>query len=104
MDTLTASGWIFGALAVGVVLGSSLPRKNAERPPRKVSNIVLAMLGIFVLLFIVAMVITFWRFQTVPDTLIQCTLGAGGIEALALAGIKVTKVCKENRKGVETDE
>ena len=34
----------------------------------------------------------FWVKGSVPDTLIQYTLGAGGIESLALAAIKITKV------------
>ena len=58
----------------------------------KTSNTVLLVLGIFVLAFIVCMIVTYWRFQAVPDTLIQYTLGAGGLEALALAAIKVSKV------------
>lgn len=28
----------------------------------------------------------------VPDTLIQCTLGAGGLEALLLAFIKISRI------------
>lgn len=44
--------------------------------------------------FIVAMIVTFWVKGSVPDTLIQCTMGAGGLEALLLAGIKVSKVVK----------
>lgn len=62
---------------------------------RKTSNVVLLLLGLFVLAFIVCMIVTYWRFQSVPDTLIQYTLGAGGVEALALALIKVSKVFKE---------
>lgn len=62
---------------------------------RKTSNVVLLVLGLFVLAFIVCMIVTYWRFQSVPDTLIQYTLGAGGVEALALALIKVSKVFKE---------
>lgn len=58
----------------------------------KTSNKVLLVLGVFVLAFIIAMIVTFWKFQSVPDTLITCTLGAGGLEALALAAIKVSKV------------
>lgn len=58
----------------------------------KTSNTVLLVLGLFVLAFIVCMIVTYWRFQAVPDTLIQYTLGAGGLEALALAAIKVSKV------------
>ena len=60
----------------------------------KTSNTVLLVLGLFVLAFIVCMIVTYWRFQAVPDTLIQYTLGAGGLEALALAAIKVSKVVR----------
>ena len=66
----------------------------------KTSNTVLLVLGIFVLAFIVCMIVTYWRFQAVPDTLIQYTLGAGGLEALALAAIKVSKVVR----GEKTEE
>lgn len=57
----------------------------------KTSNRVLLAMGIFALVFIALMVVTYWRFQSVPDTLIQYTLGAGGIESLALAFIKIAK-------------
>lgn len=63
----------------------------------KTSNRVLLALGISAALFIVIMIITYWRFQSVPDTLIQYTLGAGGIESLALASIKVAKTLKGDR-------
>ena len=58
----------------------------------KTSNLVLLAMGLFVLLFVVAMIVTFWVKGSVPDTLIQYTLGAGGVEALLLAGIKISKV------------
>ena len=60
----------------------------------KTSNLVLLVLGLFALAFIIAMTATFWRFQAVPDTLIQMVLGAGGLESAALAAIKVSKVLK----------
>ena len=41
---------------------------------------------------IAAMTVIFCVKDAVPDTLIQYTLGAGGVEALLLAGIKVSKV------------
>lgn len=65
--------------------------RTRRKPPMKTANKVLTLLGSFVLAFVVAMIVTYWRFQSVPDTLIQYTLGAGGIEALALAGIKISK-------------
>ena len=66
--------------------------RGRRESPRGTSNTVLAALGIFLLAFITVMTVTFWRFRAVPDTLIQYTLGAGGLEALVLAGIKVSKV------------
>ena len=58
----------------------------------KTSNIILLALGGFALAFITAMTIVFCVKGAVPDTLIQYTLGAGGLEAFLLAGIKVSAV------------
>jgi len=58
----------------------------------KTSNLILLALGLFALGFIVAMTVIFCVKGAVPDTLIQYTLGAGGVEALLLAGIKISKV------------
>ena len=56
------------------------------------SNRVLVVLGVFALAFIVAMIVIFCVKGSVPDTLIQYVLGAGGVEATALAAIKAVKV------------
>ena len=58
----------------------------------RTSDRVLLAMGAFLVVFIGVMVLTFWRFGAVPDSLVQCTLGAGGVEALLLAAIKVSKV------------
>ena len=71
---------------------------------KNTSNRVLAILGAFLLAFIACMIVTFWRFRTVPDTLIQYTLGAGGVEALLLAGIKISKVVTGGNAGEREDE
>lgn len=60
----------------------------------KTSNLILGILGLFVLVFIVAMTVIFCKYGAVPDTLIQYTLGAGGVEVLLLAAIKISKVLK----------
>ena len=65
--------------------------KRQDRPP-KTSNLILTLLGLFLLTFISAMTAIFCVKGAVPDTLIQYTLGAGGVEALLLAGIKISKV------------
>ena len=53
--------------------------------------------------FIVAMTVIFCVKGAVPDTLIQYTLGAGGVEALLLAGIKICKVITGDKPG-ESEE
>ena len=58
----------------------------------KTSNVILAVMGAFLVAFIAAMTVIFCVKGAVPDTLIQYTLGAGGVEALLLAGIKISKV------------
>lgn len=65
-----------------------------EKEPMTTSTKFLLVLAIFLLAFIITMIVVFCKYQSVPDTLIQCTMGAGGIEAIALAGIKVSKVIK----------
>ena len=69
----------------------------------KTSNIILALLGVFLLGFIIAMTVVFCVKDAVPDTLIQYTLGAGGVEALLLAGIKVSKVIAGDKPGESED-
>ena len=71
---------------------------------KNTSNRVLIILGAFLLVFIACMIVTFWRFRSVPDTLIQYTLGAGGVEALLLAGIKISKVVTGGNAGEREDE
>lgn len=61
---------------------------------KNTSNFVLLILGLFLLAFIISMIVIFCIKGAVPDTLIQYTLGAGGVEALVLAGIKISKVLK----------
>lgn len=65
----------------------------------KTSNIILAVMGVFLLAFIGAMTVIFCVKGAVPDTLIQYTLGAGGVEALLLAGIKISKVLSGDKPG-----
>lgn len=69
----------------------------------KTSNIILAMMGLFLLAFISVMTAVFWVKGATPDTLIQYTLGAGGVEALLLALIKVSKVVAGRRPGEGED-
>lgn len=69
----------------------------------KTSNRILLVMGLFALLFVVAMTAIFCVKGAVPDTLIQYTLGAGGVEALLLAGIKISKVITGDKPGESED-
>ena len=75
-----------------------------ENKKKKTSNVILALMAVFALLFIAAMIVLFWFKGSVPDTLIQYTLGAGGLEAFLLAGIKISTVLKGETKNEETED
>lgn len=79
-------------------------KRKQEKKPRKTSNVVLRMLGLFAFAFVVTMIVTFWVKGSVPDTLIQYVLGAGGLEAMLLAGIKVSKVLSGGKSPSENVE
>ena len=70
----------------------------------RTSDRVLLALGAFLVAFITAMTVCFWRLGAVPDSLVRCTLGAGGVEALLLAAIKVSKVLSGRESGREKEE
>ena len=70
----------------------------------RTSDRVLLALGAFLVAFITAMTVCFWRLGAVPDSLVRGTLGAGGVEALLLAAIKVSKVLSGRESGREEEE
>lgn len=70
----------------------------------RTSDRVLLALGAFLVAFITAMTVCYWRLGAVPDSLVRCTLGAGGVEALLLAAIKVSKVLSGRESGREEEE
>ena len=78
--------------------------KGRRLQKKKTSNIVLLALGLFALVFIVAMTVIFCVKGSVPDTLIQYTLGAGGVEAAALPAIKISKTVKGEHPHTDEEE
>lgn len=94
---------ITGALLT-LAAGHRRRRKGGDKEGAgKTTNLVLLVLGSFLLAFIVAMVVIFCVKGAVPDTLIQYTLGAGGVEALLCAGIKISKVITGDKPGESED-
>mgnify|MGYP003306151366 CR=1 FL=1 len=79
-------------------------KKTIRIKRRKTTNVALFFLSVSIPAFIITMIVTFWVKGAVPDTLIQYTLGAGGVELLVLALIKVSKVIKGEKEEVANDE
>ena len=77
--------------------------RGKRRKKARTSDIILLAMGVFAFGFIVAMTVIFCVKGAVPDTLIQYTLGAGGVEALLLAGIKISKVRAGDKPGESED-
>lgn len=80
--------------------------KRRRRKKLDTSLKVIIVMGVFAAVFILTMIVTFWVKDAVPDTLIQYTLGAGGVEAFLLAGIKISKVlteAKDKKKARDSD-
>ena len=69
-----------------------MSKTNKTSKKLKTSNFILALIGTFIVAFIVSMEVIFCVTGAVPDTLIQYPLGAGGVEILLLAAIKISKV------------
>lgn len=63
---------------------------------------VLCLLGAGMAVFITAMSVIFCVKGAVPDTLIQYTLGAGGLEALLLAFIKISRIISGEKNEEDT--
>ena len=54
--------------------------------------------------FIISMEVIFCIKGAVPDTLIQYTLGAGGVEVMLLAAIKISKVVVGEKVTLDDNE
>lgn len=80
-----------------------LVSKRKTKKKRKTSNLILGLIGVFIFAFITAMTVIFCIKGAVPDVLIQYTLGAGGVEALLLAAIKISKVMKGEKEDNTND-
>ena len=77
--------------------------RGKRRREAKTSNMILLVLGLSMALFVVAMVVIFCVKGSTPDTLITCFFGGGGVEALLLAGIKISKVRAGDKPGERED-
>lgn len=61
----------------------------------KFSKKIIVLMFATMILFTLTMIITFWKYQSVPDALIEPFFGFFGIEGGALGVIKVSEVVAE---------
>ena len=67
----------------------------AKNSKMKFSKKIIILMFVTMILFTVTMIITFWRFQAIPDMLIEPFFGFFGVEGGALGIIKVSEVISE---------
>ena len=78
-------------------------RYELDKQGRKTLTVILVAVGVFDVAFIITMIVLFCIFQTVPDVLIQCVLGASGVEAFLTAAIQIVKIIFEKKKKKQTE-
>lgn len=61
----------------------------------KFSKKIIILMFTTMIIFTITMIVTFWRFQSIPDALIDPFFGFFGIEGGALGIIKVSEVIAE---------
>ena len=66
-----------------------------KKQKMKFSKKIIILMFATMILFTITMIVTFWRFQAVPDMLIEPFFGFFGIEGGALGIIKVSEVISE---------
>ena len=70
----------------------------------KTLDLVLLIVGILTLAFIVVMLVSFWHFGSIPDTLCTCFFACVGSECGICGWIKTTKERQLERKWQLEDE
>ena len=66
-----------------------------KKSKMKFSKKIIILMFATMILFTITMIVTFWRFQAIPDALIDPFFGFFGIEGGALGIIKVSEVIAE---------
>lgn len=67
----------------------------SKKSKMKFSKKIIILMFATMILFTAVMIVTFWRYQSIPDALIEPFFGFFGIEGGALGIIKVSEVIAE---------
>lgn len=63
----------------------------------KTMDLILIIVGVLLIAFTVVMIITFWRYAMIPDTLVTCFFGTIAGECGIMGWIKTAKVRHEDQ-------
>lgn len=77
-------------------------KQSIRKPTNKLKtlDLILIILGAFMIAFVVTMIITFWKFQSVPEQLIIAVMGSGSSELLMCCIIE----CVKKKAGVKRED
>ncbi|MCD8006999.1 MAG: hypothetical protein LUF29_08575 [Oscillospiraceae bacterium] len=78
-------------------------RKRDKKPLGTIDRI-LVILGGFMGLFTIVMIVTFYIKDAVPDTLITCVMGCGGVEGILTAAITISKQITKGNSNQDTND
>ncbi|MCC8195695.1 MAG: hypothetical protein LIO49_02635 [Ruminococcus sp.] len=78
--------------------------KKTDKKPLGTIDRVLIILGGFMGLFTIAMIVTFYIKDAVPDTLITCVMGCSGVEGILTAAITISKQITGKKDNPEEQE
>lgn len=105
------SAFLFaGGVAVNIYVGSKILKRqrNAEegissescKPKKKFGtmNLILILIGVFLLAFTVYMIVLFKEYGMIPDTLVTCVFASLAGECGIMGWIKTSKERKRERK------
>ncbi|MCD7847824.1 MAG: hypothetical protein LUG49_07350 [Oscillospiraceae bacterium] len=79
-------------------------RKGKNKKPLGTIDKILIILGGFMGLFTIAMIVTFYIKDAVPDTLITCVMGCSGVEGILTAAITISKQITSAKKDSEEEQ
>lgn len=97
-------GWLIGYIFFGIKgLKSAEPKysDNKDKPRKKkfgTMNIILILIGVFLLIFTGYMIYLFREYGAIPDTLVTCVFASLAGECGIMGWIKTSKERKRERK------
>lgn len=101
---LCLASLLAGGVSVYIYIGTKVLKKQKsvlDKPKKKrfsTMNLILALIGVFLLAFTVYMIILFREYGMIPDTLVTCVFASLAGECGIMGWIKTTKERKRERK------